>query len=354
MTWAVSLPKLRTSGGRNKSGRSERERAIMEQAASIFLSHSHKDKPFVRRLARDLESRGVRVWIDEAEMMIGDSLVAKIGAAIDSMAFVGAVLSRHSVESPWVTRELEIALNHEIAGRRVKVLPLVIDECIIPPFLVGKLYGDFRGGAQYQDSLELLMRRLSGGRAQGDSVSGAGGNRRAIDSTGRAGPFEMRLLQALHIMRPMSENFAAEGHAQRFLDALADVGNVIQGSPSSFLIYRSSTEFLDAYNAVAALAGKDFTLSPHEMRRLMEALLLAIDELSIEVGIQGLRTQYAGDREQAARILGDLGAKAEPAVSPLRRTLKDSSGPVRTAAAWALTAIGTEEAQRAVRDYEGT
>ena len=40
---------------------------------SVFLSHNHNDKPFVRKLARDLENHGVHYWLDEAEMKIGDS-----------------------------------------------------------------------------------------------------------------------------------------------------------------------------------------------------------------------------------------------------------------------------------------
>ena len=40
---------------------------------SVFLSHNHNGKPFVRKLARDLENHGVHYWLDEAEMKIGDS-----------------------------------------------------------------------------------------------------------------------------------------------------------------------------------------------------------------------------------------------------------------------------------------
>ncbi|WHW57110.1 toll/interleukin-1 receptor domain-containing protein [Salmonella enterica] len=44
---------------------------------SVFLSHNHNDKPFVRKLARDLENHGVRYWLDETEMKIGDSSDSK-------------------------------------------------------------------------------------------------------------------------------------------------------------------------------------------------------------------------------------------------------------------------------------
>lgn len=45
--------------------------------SSIFLSHNSKDKEFVRRLANRLESYGVKVWVDEAEIKVGESLIKK-------------------------------------------------------------------------------------------------------------------------------------------------------------------------------------------------------------------------------------------------------------------------------------
>ena len=80
-------------------------------AHSIFLSHNRNDKPFVRKLGHRLAVAGVKVWVDEAEMRLGDSLIEKIQAAIKESDFVGAVLSPDSVTSTWVQRELNMALN---------------------------------------------------------------------------------------------------------------------------------------------------------------------------------------------------------------------------------------------------
>lgn len=52
---------------------------------SIFLSHNVADKPFVRRIARDLDNQGVRCWVDEAEIKVGDSLIEKIRQGIDKL-----------------------------------------------------------------------------------------------------------------------------------------------------------------------------------------------------------------------------------------------------------------------------
>ena len=50
----------------------------------VFISHSHQDKPFARRLATDLAQASTDVWIDEVEIKIGDSLIARIQDAIEA------------------------------------------------------------------------------------------------------------------------------------------------------------------------------------------------------------------------------------------------------------------------------
>jgi hypothetical protein len=133
-------------------------------SGSIFLSHSHADKAFVRKLFLDLESHGVKAWLDEAEIRPGDSLIAKIEEGIEEMDYLGVVLSPNSVESEWVLREVRMALTQEIGGKTVKVIPLLIADCKLPGFLLDKLYLDFRDQAErsYQKSLDLLVRVVRG------------------------------------------------------------------------------------------------------------------------------------------------------------------------------------------------
>jgi hypothetical protein len=127
--------------------------------SSIFLSHSHKDKPFARTLSEQLQARGIRTWLDEAEMQVGDSLIDKISTAIQDFAYLGVILSPHSVESPWVHLEVRTALTEEIRQRRIKVLPLLYQKCSIPPFLLDKIYADFTG--DFEDGLQKVLSRLT-------------------------------------------------------------------------------------------------------------------------------------------------------------------------------------------------
>ena len=67
---------------------------------SVFLSHSHADKLFTQKLGEHLDLHGVKVWIDEAEINVGDSLIEKLREGIDSVENVtAAILSLESVKS---------------------------------------------------------------------------------------------------------------------------------------------------------------------------------------------------------------------------------------------------------------
>jgi len=100
------------------------------------------------------------VWIDEGEIQVGDSLIEKIREGIDAVDFVVGVISRHSIGSDWVKKELDLASNREIHAARAIVLPALVDDVTLPGFLVGKRYADFRDDKQYDEALGELLRAL--------------------------------------------------------------------------------------------------------------------------------------------------------------------------------------------------
>lgn len=127
---------------------------------SIFLSHNKADKPFVRSLAKRLIESGVNVWLDEVELRIGDSIIDKIGRAIEDVDFVAAVISSNSVESAWVQRELSLALSKELRKKTVVVLPILIDDCEVPASLKDKLYADLRKPENFDQECEKLLQAM--------------------------------------------------------------------------------------------------------------------------------------------------------------------------------------------------
>jgi len=124
---------------------------------SNFLSHSSADKPFTRRLAYRLSKAGVRVWIDEAELKVGDSLLHKLSTAISDVDYVGAVISKSSALSRWVIKELQLAMARELTDSQKVVLPILIEDTVLPSFLADKIYADFRDPDNFNESFYKLL-----------------------------------------------------------------------------------------------------------------------------------------------------------------------------------------------------
>jgi len=124
------------------------------------MSHSHVDKLFARRLAADLGALGAHVWLDEAELKVGDSLFLKIEDALDEVDHLAIVMSPESVESRWVREELRLAMHGHLSGRNIVILPILLKDCIVPGFLREKLYADFRTEASYEQALQRLAESL--------------------------------------------------------------------------------------------------------------------------------------------------------------------------------------------------
>ncbi len=127
---------------------------------SIFLSHNSKDKKFVRKLAERLTESGAIIWLDEVELLIGDSIINKISEAIHEVDYVAAIISENSISSSWVKKELSLAITKEIKQDSVVVLPVVIDDCELPHTLSDKLYADFRNPSNFEESAKTLLRSM--------------------------------------------------------------------------------------------------------------------------------------------------------------------------------------------------
>jgi TIR domain len=132
----------------------------------VFISYANQDKPFVRKLINELEKHNLSVWFDEQEIKVGDSIVAKISEGLRDSDYLVVVLSKASVTSSWVQEELNAALMNQISDKGSVVLPVLIEDCDLPPLLRSRLYADFR--ADFQVGLNKLLTVL---KQEGESAS---------------------------------------------------------------------------------------------------------------------------------------------------------------------------------------
>lgn len=92
----------------------------------VFISHASEDKDaVVRALAHALdEDYDLRVWYDEFELRIGDSLRRKIDAGVSRSRFGVVVLSHAFFAKHWSQYELDGLVVREMSGGKQIILPL--------------------------------------------------------------------------------------------------------------------------------------------------------------------------------------------------------------------------------------
>jgi hypothetical protein len=108
-----------------------------------FISHASEDKATVARpLADKLAAGGISVWLDEAELRLGDSLREKIDAGLNKSQFGVVILSQNFFAKQWAKSELDGMIARESNGEKV-VLPIwhkvtVFDVTRYSPILAGR------------------------------------------------------------------------------------------------------------------------------------------------------------------------------------------------------------------------
>lgn len=104
------------------------EQAI--QFYSCFISYSTKGEEFSKRLHSRLRDEHVRVWFAPEDLKIGDRFRIKIDEVIRVYDKLLVVLSEHSVQSAWVEKEVETAMEREREQKRTMLFPIRVDDVV--------------------------------------------------------------------------------------------------------------------------------------------------------------------------------------------------------------------------------
>lgn len=125
----------------------------------IFISYSHENKEFVDKLAMQLVSHNINIWLDRWELSIGDSIIAKIQEAVDGASALLVILSKASVTSEWCKNEINAGVLRELEEKQVLVMPVMLEDCVVPVFVRGRLYADFR--KSFDDGLRTILEGIA-------------------------------------------------------------------------------------------------------------------------------------------------------------------------------------------------
>jgi len=94
------------------------------QFHSCFISYSHEDEVFARKLWSNMRNERIRVWYAPEEMKGGKKLFEQIDRAIHLHDKLLIVLSKSSIASNWVQTEIRRARRQEKLDGKRKLFPI--------------------------------------------------------------------------------------------------------------------------------------------------------------------------------------------------------------------------------------
>jgi hypothetical protein len=143
------------------------------QHYSCFISYSAKDDDFAKRIHESLQNSGVRCWFAPHDLPIGGKILDSIDEAIRLRDKVLLVLSKDSINSNWVEKEVKKALEEEDSRepKQTVLFPIRLDDAVMETKQAwaglvrrDRNIGDFRRWKDhdaYTRSFERVLRDLT-------------------------------------------------------------------------------------------------------------------------------------------------------------------------------------------------
>jgi hypothetical protein len=124
----------------------------------VFICHRKADAELAEGLAEDVRRAGYRVWLDEWEIGIGDSIVERINAGLEDLKYLIVCYCEAGVLSPWMSREWMSTLTRQLEGYGIRVLPARLSGGVPPAILADIRYADL--AANWEDGLKDLLKAM--------------------------------------------------------------------------------------------------------------------------------------------------------------------------------------------------
>jgi Restriction endonuclease/TIR domain len=115
-----------TQMGSGDSSEDRRTRSASSRASGfdVFFVYAREDRAVARPIAEELVKRGWRVWFDEFELTIGDSLAGQIDRGLSQSHAAVALITPSFFQKHWPARELSGLAMRESEGGAKIVLPV--------------------------------------------------------------------------------------------------------------------------------------------------------------------------------------------------------------------------------------
>jgi restriction endonuclease Mrr len=127
----------------------------------VFISYSHESETseaLAKRIAEALSDSGTKAWLD-TELKPGSEWDEEIERMINASDYMLVLLTPNYIRSQQFKHEFAAARKRELNARAITVVPVLFEDCEIPPILASSQHIDLRSGAD--QGVSALVERLN-------------------------------------------------------------------------------------------------------------------------------------------------------------------------------------------------
>jgi len=134
---------------------------LSEPEYDVFISYSEVNGEWVRGyLLPTLERAGLKVLVHYRDFVVGTPSLANMEKAVEKSRHTMVVLTPAWIASQWTEFESLLVGSADPAGRRRKLIPLMLERCKLPPRIAMITYADLTDPDTRDEQLERVLRTL--------------------------------------------------------------------------------------------------------------------------------------------------------------------------------------------------
>jgi TIR domain/NACHT domain len=138
-------------------------RAASDPHYDVFISYSHADATWVWDWLRPhLEAAGLHVCLDRRDFDVGVPSLVNMERAVDHSRHTLLVLTPAWVASEWTAFEELLTQTADPAGRRRRLLPLLLQPCQPPRHIAMLTYADFTRRGVWDTEIQRVIAAVRG------------------------------------------------------------------------------------------------------------------------------------------------------------------------------------------------
>ena len=122
----------------------------------VFFSYAQADLPVVAPVATELKKYGLRVWLDQQQLVPGDLLIEGIKDGLHKAKALVFFASQNSLKSQWARHELDYFMAQRVtSGTGPVLIPVILEDVELPGVLRDVLYLDIRKGGTQDTAMRI-------------------------------------------------------------------------------------------------------------------------------------------------------------------------------------------------------